>query len=1123
MHAKDVDDFIPDSFRNYEFIHTFYLTYAQWILICPDNYILCKNWTNAFYDMFKKVFNCVLMFKDHKFFKAKNSRNYFCARAYCKFPKCAKYMFVITHQPLHLKNVSINIYINGNVCHKSNMKYCRPLTLYNRNLAGLQMKNIKPSLYRSALINLVDDDKLISGNLDIVHSLPVLQKCASEHKNKSDFDKDDYIDVLELKKDIEKCISNKLSTYANCGNEEFLQELAIPFFVAMYSSRQINLLYSQSKQREVTLHIDATGSVVRNKCQNNIYYYAGVMSLNDGGSAVPIFEFLSGRHDAAKLSSAMLSFRHFCAKQVRVWPLFKHVEVDFSMALINSCALAWNKMSLEVYLQHCFDIVNNRCLNIQIKNFVSIHICCAHFIKIVVNDVSTLFKQKAFRKFAVKCVALMQNSVTLQQAKIIFEHMVRLFGTEYYTNEVASSIKFFYSHELPDYDINEYVFLNETIDDDLVNCSTTLRESSPFYFYFRNVLTSFDTDTANTSLRRNPYYNIAFLHTCLKKYMPFVPLWCGFFIERIDRFASDCKISISCLKTRNSNAIVENWFGIVKNIVLNESLHEKPGRFIKKVREYINSRLKAAIFVIPSGSYKKQKLHFGLQEEEIWGKKHQKTIYMPKSYFNSANKICNSFPQNDKSDSGVQHINVLENLNYEKSLVPLANKGDWCWFNAAIQAIVNIPLCRQIIISVDESVKNDCFQKFLQLVTKQMDVAFLQSLYNHLISLLKSIIVENVSISLLHVTAYTFSLFFMQNGTINVSQQDSHEFILQLLIPLMEALSNMEFRNVRRQSMRCTKCDFYSEEFHTDSLLIIPVVNKCNNFMNLLEIQLGSTSTMEKNCEQCNTVTETEVMYTTTQLSDILVVVLERTIPSTVAFENNIFIGNEEFASHCAIIYVSLSHHYYTVVNYEHGYHILNDNQVTSVNSSSIQTCLNTSCRVLFLQRKGFSTISIPTPEHFATPLPTIQEKRFPLLNKRRSTWKDLHNLHPRLCEIGQTNIGKNCIGNTVIKKDRLQSIFKKKCTPSKLLNKKKCDLPLKMSRDISCNDDINWILNKYNGIVPTAQKHKMKVANLKVDINVITDSIQQLVQQGKYEEAAALQIQLNKLKNELTQEYTKS
>lgn len=94
----------------------------------------------------------------------------------------------------------------------------------------------------------------------------------------------------------------------------------------------------------------------------------------------------------------------------------------------------------------------------------------------------------------------------------------------------------------------------------------------------------------------------------------------------------------SFISNYSTNAVVENFFGFLKNTWLNGDLHLKPGRFFESTRLYVDAQLKKIKFEIRETLPKISKNVDYINLEEKWSKKTKKeNHYLPKSKYNLVN------------------------------------------------------------------------------------------------------------------------------------------------------------------------------------------------------------------------------------------------------------------------------------------------------------------------------------------------------------------------------------------------------------------------------------------------------------------------------------------------------
>lgn len=491
--------------------------------------------------------------------------------ATCKHKLCKRFKIIV-------QNRSVFVY-------SSSMDYCHrtKITSYvkgvERNIVKSKLMNMKPSTYKRQCILQTKTVNALSGNLYSIKSDSTIRKIKQEAV--STWDRcggDDVIDMMYMYND----------------HKEYIQEVAVPFKVKLYSHEQVKLAEQQKLDSAPTiLYFDATGGVVRRpvKESQKIYLYSGVIRIQQTKRTCSVFDMISSEHHAKAIFSILNDFRTMCEEKDK-WPMFSAVVTDFSFANLHALSKAFNRKTLQEYLDVCYNIVTEKSSIPQ--NFISIHLCCAHYMKMVSKDVDSAFsdiKQRIFLKELVAKCIIMSDIVDINAW---FYNLSTLLSSPYENDTVRQSynnlINIGKSTEDND-DIQEtFKFIFSKPDSDKAN---TLYRNSPFYKHFFNLpvpeITSVGEDV-------NIYYNVKFLDTILNKYLPYCPLWSALLLKR------------TCNKQRVSNSPVENYFGHMKNNVLNNKRNLKCSRFVRKLREHVLSVYKELqLGIQKSGLCKKQK------------------------------------------------------------------------------------------------------------------------------------------------------------------------------------------------------------------------------------------------------------------------------------------------------------------------------------------------------------------------------------------------------------------------------------------------------------------------------------------------------------------------------------
>ena len=128
---------------------------------------------------------------------------------------------------------------------------------------------------------------------------------------------------------------------------------------------------------------------------------------------------------------------------------------------------------------------------------------------------------------------------------------------------------------------------------------------------YRNTLVSI-SEVENHSQLDSISYNPQIVEFLLTYYMPLLPLWSGIIL---------CTNNSSDNAT-DSNAIVENWFRIVKHSILNSETGIRAGDFIRTVYNNIDDRIAAFKFAFTPLAHEvfKPKKRLRVENEEEWSR-----------------------------------------------------------------------------------------------------------------------------------------------------------------------------------------------------------------------------------------------------------------------------------------------------------------------------------------------------------------------------------------------------------------------------------------------------------------------------------------------------------------------
>jgi len=148
-------------------------------------------------------------------------------------------------------------------------------------------------------------------------------------------------------------------------------------------------------QTEVTIHLDATGSVVKKMDEKRILMYAAIaQSKFKGKPDLPLLEWIVDAHDVTAISFVLFQWQMNVMKLGKI--KIKVFVTDFSWGILHSVAAAFLKQTLlEVHNRQW-----SMCIGKRPKEGLIIRFCCSHFIKNVANRLTKLrLNKEVFDKF----------------------------------------------------------------------------------------------------------------------------------------------------------------------------------------------------------------------------------------------------------------------------------------------------------------------------------------------------------------------------------------------------------------------------------------------------------------------------------------------------------------------------------------------------------------------------------------------------------------------------------------------------------------------------------------------------------------------------------------------------
>ena len=238
-----------------------------------------------------------------------------------------------------------------------------------------------------------------------------------------------------------------------------------PFTLYFFTELQVDRFAKYCKtEKYSTLHIDATGSVIRQlKHQKDVFFYCMVFRDKDS-SILPLSGALLTDHTAASITSYFLCLRSklaMCSKVAR--PAF--VVIDFSAALINSVLASFNTENIHNYLRRCYNTLN-RVYNIkQLRNMTFLRLCCAHAMKAFSRSLFALKVSTKTHSHLMTFFAILLNSTDFEGAFNLYKHIIYIYGDPCFEQAPEEVTLCLSTHDLSEFDVNSYLEEKNVKDD----------------------------------------------------------------------------------------------------------------------------------------------------------------------------------------------------------------------------------------------------------------------------------------------------------------------------------------------------------------------------------------------------------------------------------------------------------------------------------------------------------------------------------------------------------------------------------------------------------------------------------------------------------------------------------
>ena len=577
---------------------TFKISEQEWKMLsptkdCPTK--IRKKYTDIMREHFA-VTNpyCVLAFSGANRIRKRDSRKsktpFWKGMATCKMRGCCRYFFVIEKQPVEAeKFVSVTVTRQGSPVHQSGDHQKVALKGETRNLVAKKVQELGAHTYYMQKLGAAPEDTLLAGNLSTCQSPEVLRQALTEINKAEKFHQNHLVDLFTTAELIRKLDSSNVFP-------GYIRQISVePFFLHM--SLQVNLEAVARAKGRTILHLDATGSLVRKlegifselERKKILYYVLVLPHKTKGKMCLPVAEMVSSSHNTLTIASWLSRFVHDVRKLSRHRNMGFIIVTDFSWAQIHAAITAFNMTNLPDYFMKVYKILEGKMNQAEIENFSIIHLCAAHFMKMIADKAAHSVKNSKLRRFFLFCIARLIECTQLFSAKSLYRNMCIVFlvrqqttATDKAIEELELAIK---KQDDPDLIVEE-IEPSEVKEIDIHQLAAPrIKEMSPFGKIFDRVkdqvLQEVQSLVPKQPSLENQYYceHFEYFHD---KYIHLFPFFSAIFLQP-ESLADPTDSEEPKQLTRLTNAEVEGWMAIVKRDIFRKKKNNEIGKFVRSL------------------------------------------------------------------------------------------------------------------------------------------------------------------------------------------------------------------------------------------------------------------------------------------------------------------------------------------------------------------------------------------------------------------------------------------------------------------------------------------------------------------------------------------------------------
>ncbi|CAF1284479.1 unnamed protein product [Didymodactylos carnosus] len=306
--------------------------------------------------------------------------------------------------------------------------------------------------------------------------------------------------------------------------------------------------------------MDATGSLVRKFTdqKRSLLYCIVFKDGDDPSQIIPLASAILCDHSVPSIAYFLNIVRKSIVTIADKFIRPSFIVIDFSPAILNALLQTFNNEGINLHLKRCWNVLLKTYSSEELFAVTYIRFCCAHVMKAFSRSLKAAQVKKDTRKQIMHLFAFILLSMTLDQAMQLLNAVIQIFGDSYNTDSPALLQRFW----------------NIGLDDSTMKIISEDENDGQQQQQELDPLEEVDeTKISSKAIIHQSPFNVE-----ARKQIP----------DLVNLYSSDKSIPSYVSKIgpgQLSNAIVESYFGIVKECILRDTSRLRPAQLVLNVSQ----------------------------------------------------------------------------------------------------------------------------------------------------------------------------------------------------------------------------------------------------------------------------------------------------------------------------------------------------------------------------------------------------------------------------------------------------------------------------------------------------------------------------------------------------------